>query len=149
MNATAWTAGASLFLFCLTMAFGNAAGSHAAPNDTEAWKREVLAWREKYVAELKKPDGWLSLAGLEWLEPGQTSFGSAPDNKIHLAGAPEHLGILELKDNTVRLLPPSGGFSKNFMVADSPAHEQILRVDPDNDVHAVHMTIGTLNFYVI
>ncbi len=149
MNASAWTAGAGLFLFCLTMAFGNASGSDAAATDTEAWKREILDWRAKHVAELQKPDGWLALAGLEWLEPGQTSFGSAADNKIHLAGAPEHLGVLELKDNVVRLLPPSGGFPQNFLVAESAAAPQTLRVDPDNDVHAVHMTIGTLNVYVI
>jgi uncharacterized protein len=150
MNANAWTTGASLFTFCFAMVFagGLSAGDPAA-TDTDAWKREVLDWREKHVADLKKPDGWLALAGLEWLEPGQTSFGSAPDNKIHLPGGPEHLGVLELKDNTVRLLPPAGGFPKDFMVAQSPATPQTLRVDPDNDVHAVHMTIGTLNVYVI
>jgi len=35
-------------------------------------------------------------AGLEWLQPGENSVGSAPDNKIHLASGPAHLAILRL-----------------------------------------------------
>jgi uncharacterized protein (DUF1684 family) len=47
--------------------------------------KEELAWRAQHVGELQKPDGWLSLIGLEWLQPGETTIGSAPDNKIHTA----------------------------------------------------------------
>ena len=40
----------------------------------------------------------LNGAGLEWLQPGDNSFGSAKDNKIHLpASAPGHLGVLHLQ----------------------------------------------------
>src|SRR3977135_1815186 len=57
-----------------------------------SWQKDLAAWRTRYVAALLKPDGWLSLTGLEWLLPGDNSLGSAADNKIHLgAGSPEHL----------------------------------------------------------
>jgi hypothetical protein len=33
-----------------------------------AWQRDLLAWREQHVSDLLRPYGWLSLAGLEWLQ---------------------------------------------------------------------------------
>jgi uncharacterized protein len=114
------------------------------------WQKELSAWRSQHVADLLKPAGWLSLTGLEWLQPGDNPFGSAADNKIHLAGgSPGHIGILRFEGNTVRLLPPPGGFPPDFLVADAPAKEQLLPVEADNDKNAPHLTIGTLNMYVI
>jgi uncharacterized protein (DUF1684 family) len=131
-------------LFLLNMATGDA---HTAV--TEAWKQELLDWRVKHVSELRKPDGWLSLAGLDWLAAGDNSFGGAADNKIHLAGAPPQLGVLRLKDDTVELVTPAGGFPAGFLVGGAAATAQVLRTDADHDKHAVHMTVGTLNMYVI
>src|SRR5450432_2367363 len=131
-------------LFLLNMATGDA---HTAV--TEAWKQELLDWRVKHVSELRKPDGWLSLAGLDWLAAGDNSFGGAADNKIRLAGAPAHLGVLRLKDDTVELVAPAGGFLAGFLVGGAAATAQVLRSDADHDKHAVHMTVGTLNMYVI
>lgn len=33
--------------------------------------QDIDTWRAEYERELRKPDGWLSLVGLHWLEPGQ------------------------------------------------------------------------------
>jgi len=123
--------------------------SEDSGKDTELWRKDVLDWRAKHALDLQKPDGWLSLAGLEWLALGANSFGGAEDNKIHVAGAPEHLGVLELKDTTVTLKEPPGGFPKDFLVAGVPAKSQALRTDLNTDKSAVHLTIGTLNLYVI
>ena len=131
-------------LFLLNMATGDA---HTAV--TESWKHELLDWRAKHVAELQKPDGWLSLAGLDWLAAGDNSFGGAADNKIQLAGAPPHLGVLQLNDDAVRLVEPPGGFPREFLVGGAAATAQVLRTDADHDKHAVHMTVGTLNMYAI
>ena len=126
-----------------------ASEEHNANHD--AWRKELLEWRAKHAADLQKPDGWLSLAGLEWLEQGDNSFGTAAENKIHLKGArlPEHIGILRLQGETVTLAEPPGGFASEFQVAGAPAKTQVLPVIADNDKKAVHMTIGTLNMYVI
>ena len=122
----------------------------ALPADDAAWLRDLLAWRAQHVAELTKPDGWLSLAGLDWLQPGDNSFGSAPDNRIQLpAGNPDHLGILRLEGETVTLLPPPGGFPKDLLLDGQPAKEQALRAVGNQDKLSQHFTIGTLNFYVI
>lgn len=115
-----------------------------------AFQKDLATWREQHVTDLRKPAGWLSLSGLEWLQPGDNPFGSAPDNKVHLAaGNPAHLGILHLENDTVRLLPPPGGFPPEFLVAGIAAKEELIPVDLDNDKNAPHLTVATLNMYVI
>ncbi len=137
---------ANAFLFLMTTI---PAQSQTEPSPN-SWSAELLDWRAKHAAELQKPDGWLSLAGLEWLEPGENSFGAAEENKIHLAGAPAaHLGILHLEGTTVRLAEPPGGFPADFRVAGMPAKAQVLPTELDNDKNAPHLTAGTLNMYVI
>lgn len=114
------------------------------------WQNDIAAWRTQHVVELQKPDGWLALAGLAWLEPGDNTFGSAQDNKIHLPpSAPAHLGILHLQGETVTLNPPSDGFPDGFLVDGKPVRPQPLHTDPDHDKNNPHLTIGTLNLYVI
>lgn len=115
-----------------------------------SWSRDLVAWRVDHTADLLKPDGWLSLIGLEWLKPGDNPVGSASDNKIHLpAGSPAHLAILHLEGETVSLNPPSGGFPDGLLVAGTPARPQPLRVEVNDDKVSPHLTIGTLNMYVI
>jgi uncharacterized protein (DUF1684 family) len=114
------------------------------------WQKEVAEWRATHAAELQKPDGWLALAGLEWLEPGDNSFGSAKDNKIHLpASGPSHMGVLHLDGATVTLNPPVGGFPAGFLIDGKLVQAQTLHTNPDHDKNNPHLTIGMLNMYVI
>jgi hypothetical protein len=124
--------------------------SSASAQDAK-WSGDLAAWRAQHASDLQKPAGWLSLTGLDWLSVGDNSFGSATDNKIHLAAnSPAHLGVLHLENNTVQLLPPVGGdFPSGLLVAGAPAKKQLIPVDPDDDKNAAHLTIGTLNMYVI
>src|SRR5205814_3518882 len=116
----------------------------AASQDT-SWQKDNAAWREAHKVELLKPDGWLSLTGLEWLQPGENSVGSAPDNKIHLASGPAHLAVLHFDGEAVTLNPPAEGFSPDFLVAGVPAKSQTLRAEANKDKLSLHLTIGTLN----
>jgi len=121
-----------------------------AASQGTSWQKDLAAWRTQYVRDLLKPDGWLSLTGLEWLQPGDNSIGSGPDNRIHLAtGSPAHLAILHLEAETVTLNPPPGGFPPDFLVAGAPAKPQSLRAEANNDKASPHLTVGTLNMYVI
>jgi hypothetical protein len=114
------------------------------------WPKEIAEWRAQHAAELQKPDSWLALAGLEWLEPGDNTFGAAKDNKIHLpSNGPAHMGVLRLEGETVTLDPPAGGFPAGFLIDSKPAQAQALHTDPDHDKNNPHLTIGTLNMYVI
>ena len=111
--------------------------------------RETAAWRTQHTEDLLKPDGWLSLVGLEWLQPGDNSVGSAPDNKIHLSKGPTHLAVLHLEGDNVTLNPPTGGFPSDFLVSGAPATQQSLRTEGNKDKLAPRMAIGDLNLYVI
>jgi len=114
------------------------------------WHQDLAAWRTQHVADLRKPDGWLSLTGLEWLGPGDNSFGSAADNKIHLpASGPARVGVLHLEGTTVALMPPPDGFAEGLLIDGKPAQSQDLRTGADTDKGNPRMTIGTLNFYVV
>jgi uncharacterized protein len=114
------------------------------------WLEEITSWRAQHAVELQKPDGWLALAGLEWLEPGDNSFGAAKDNKIHVpASAPAHMGVLRLDGETVTLSPPPEGFPAGFLIDGKLVQAQTLHTDPDHDKNNPRLTIGTLNMYVI
>src|SRR5437016_134985 len=86
------------------------ASSFGRAQKATTWKHELSTWRAQHAAELQKPDGWLALAGLVWLEPGDNTVGSAADNKARLpASGPAHVGVLHLEGTTVSLRPPAGG----------------------------------------
>ncbi|MFC2085273.1 DUF1684 domain-containing protein [Bacteroidota bacterium] len=44
--------------------------------------KEIESWQEERINGLKKPDGWLSLVGLYWLNNGENTFGSDSSNDI-------------------------------------------------------------------
>jgi uncharacterized protein len=122
----------------------------ASRSQDVAWENDLADWRSQRAVELQKPDGWLALVGLEWLQPGDNTFGSAPDNKIHLpAGAPLHLGILRLEGVTITLRPPPGGFPDGFLIDGKPAEPQTLKTDADSDKNITRLTVGSLSMYVI
>jgi len=115
-----------------------------------AWQEELNDWRARQAVELQKPDGWFTLVGLEWLHPGDNSFGSGHDNQIQLpAEAPPHLGILRLEGMTITLRPPPGGFPDGFLINGRPANPQTLVTDPDSDKNNPRLTTGSLSMYVI
>jgi uncharacterized protein (DUF1684 family) len=115
-----------------------------------SWEHELAAWRTQHAADLQKPDGWLSLTGLEWLVPGDNAVGSAAENKIHLpASGPAHAVILHLEGMTVTLLPPPSGLPPGLLIDGKPAASQELRTGADTDKGNPRITVGTLNFYVV
>ena len=69
-----------------------------SPHDYAA---EIEAWRTEREARLKADDGWLTLTGLFFLNEGDNSFGSSPQNDIELRAGPERAGIITLRDGRV------------------------------------------------
>ena len=119
-----------------------------APSTADSWQRDLMAWREKRATNLQKPEGWLSLIGLEWLKEGDNSVGSAPDNKIQIAKAPAHLGVVRLeKGGALWLLAPAGGFPKDLVVDGHAAQEQPLLSD-DSEKNS-KLSLGGLTIIII
>jgi uncharacterized protein len=94
-------------LFAFTLAALLATGSAVASDDHLA---ATEAWRAQRLERLQRPDGWLSLVGLHWLEPGAQRVGAAADNDLVLATGPARLGVVTLQDGEVSFAPePAAG----------------------------------------
>ncbi len=74
--------------------------------DAEVHRSEVQAWHARRLEGLKQPDSWLSVIGLDWLEPGENSFGTDSANAVvfpPVAGVPGRVGSFFLEGNAVRM----------------------------------------------
>jgi uncharacterized protein (DUF1684 family) len=121
--------------------------------DEAAWRAGVEEWHEGRIGRLRQPDGWLSLVGLEWLEPGDNIVGAGPDAAVHLpeGTAPDRVGVLTLT-------PASGGQPASIRFAPDPAAEvaigdaavtEPVEVVADLPGPATVLSIGTLRATVI
>ena len=109
------------------------------------YAREIERWQKARITRLTAPDGWLSLVGLDWLQPGQNRLGSAADNDIVLAKAPAHLGTITWAEDgtlSVSLDDDSGA------TIDGEKKTDAVLLD---DSHATPTTIafGSVNFIAI
>ena len=131
----------------------------AAPVDTAkaakasaerlAYEKVIRDWRVERVQRLTKPDGWLSLVGMHWIERGQTRVGSAADNGTRLGAGPEHLGVVKLdKEGVVRFDPQPG---VDITVDGQPAQSTVLvsDADPTREPTVVGFNKGDASFIVI
>ncbi len=109
---------------------------------------EIEAWREQRVGSLTSDDGWLSLVGLYWLEPGDNTFGSTPDNSlIFPEKAPNHAGTFHLADGKVTVDPaPRSGI---VLAADPGVPVAGKELASDAQGEPTVLELGSLRFYVI
>jgi uncharacterized protein (DUF1684 family) len=119
----------------------------AAPPSTPASLESLeKTWREGREKRLTSPNGWLTLVGLAWLQPGDNAFGSDPANPVHLPDgkAPARAGVLVLADGKVTLKPAPGS---GVTIDGKPAGEQVLRDDMAETTDV--LKIGEVSFFVI
>ncbi|HSL17616.1 MAG TPA: DUF1684 domain-containing protein [Methylomirabilota bacterium] len=112
----------------------------------ETYREQVKAAWAAREARLLADDGWLSVVGLHWLEPGVHTIGSAPEAGIRLPeGAPPVVGALELLgDGTVRF---SAEDRADITVNGGPAGVGPLASDADGAPDVV--AAGRVSFYLI
>ncbi len=147
------SAGAVAATAALAAAPGAAPASPAAPATSVApaapsadYKARVEAWRQAREARLKVDDGWLTLAGLYWLEDGTSHFGSDPGNDIVLpkGSAPPHVGIFVLREGEVTVRPDPG---TELRSRGKPVTTMVLR--SDNPGPTDILTLRDLTLFVI
>ena len=114
-----------------------------------AYEKTIKDWRVERVQRLTKPDGWLSLVGMHWIERGQTRVGSGKDNGTRLAAGPEHLGVVKLDKQGVVSFDPQPGV--DITIDGQPAHSSILvpDADPTREPTVVGFNKGDASFIVI
>ncbi|MEJ0104520.1 MAG: DUF1684 domain-containing protein [Bacteroidota bacterium] len=70
-----------------------------------SYQSGIDSWHKQRIADLKKENGWLNLAGLLWLQPGKNSFGGGQQAQLKFPAGTiaDNAGYFELKENTVWL----------------------------------------------
>jgi len=135
-----------LLLLVAGLASARAADGSATTN---TWKTELLTWRAEHAKELQKPNGWLTLIGLDWLKPGDNSFGAGKANAIIIhAPVAATMGMVKLEGETLQLLPPAGGYPKGLMVDGKPP-ENPQKLASDNPGTPSKITSGSVTITVI
>ena len=99
--------------------------------EVEVFQKYQAAWREDRRQALLEPDGWASLIGLHWLEPGPHYVGSNADNGIRLTMGPKYLGMIEVGSGRIRLVPEQG--TALLLDGEPVKGEATLRADDDPD----------------
>ncbi|MBS0193233.1 MAG: DUF1684 domain-containing protein [Proteobacteria bacterium] len=112
--------------------------------------KQTQAWRQARVAGLRAPDGWLSLVGLHWIDPGTHRLGAAASNDLQLNTGPASLGTLVLKDGKAMFKADAAA---GVAIDGRPASgEVVLRTDATTDERGptiVSFNQGSANFQVI
>lgn len=93
----------SSLLLMLSLAAGGAIAAVPASYETE-----LQQWRNDRVERLKQPQGWLSLVGLHWIEPGRHAAGRSDENDVVLRTGPAKLGTFDFDGKRVLFEPAAG-----------------------------------------
>jgi len=126
---------ATLLLLATLPAFAGQPPDAAYMQSFDKWKSELVDGRKQH---------WLPLAGLFWLKPGESTFGSANDNAIVLPSGPAHAGVFVRQDKTVTVKLQSAVEAK---IGGNVATESKLDADVTN--HPTMIELGALRMFVI
>lgn len=118
--------------------------STVAAEEPLSHEEEVTAYRERREAGLQRPNGWLTLVGLHWLEEGDNRIGAAADNDIVLTGGADFWGVVTLTDGELQF---AAAEDSGVQYGDGAANGGPLV--PDTQGTPTVISAGTLSFYVI
>ena len=110
----------------------------------EAYRARVQRWRETREAGLKAERGWLSVAGLFWLEEGPNRLGAGPGRDIALPADSPATGVVELRAGkvTVTLDPGVEGTIGGKVVT-------VAELGPDTSEAPDVLRLGRLSLHLI
>lgn len=115
----------------------------SASNKTD----NLQQWKHDRMTGLKKPHGWLSLIGLEWLKVGDNSIGSAEGSDIKLPHGPDRIGVFHLdKQNSISFSPTEGS---KVSVNEFQVTEKTAIYADSSDQELSLFSIDSFQFYVI
>lgn len=119
----------------------------ARAQDTK-YQDEIAQYRKTRLERLQSDTGWLTVAGLFWLEPGPNTFGTDPSNQIVLpeGSAPAFAGMFQhgLEGHT-SVLP---GKDVTILCRGSQVGQGLrLRTDADDETDILEL--GRLRMFVI
>lgn len=118
----------------------------SARESDQAYIASINEWHKGRVERLTSESGWMSLAGLFWLNEGESTFGADSSNDIIFpAGkAPDFMGSFMLRNGVIRtkILPKVEVLSEGKPVTD-------LVLESDAGGNPTVLSHGSLSWYVI
>ncbi|MDQ7054526.1 MAG: DUF1684 domain-containing protein [candidate division KSB1 bacterium] len=111
----------------------------------ENYFESIEKWHNERMASLKSETGWLNLAGLYWLEPGENRFGSANDNNLSFPeSAPKYMGKFIWQDTTVTV-----DIAPGVEVLHDGKPVTRMRMVADTDGEPTVLSYGSLRWFII
>ena len=106
----------------------------------------LAKFRSDREATLKADNGWLTVAGLHFLNQGENRIGSDPSNDIVLdfPGVPKHAGIITMNGTSVSIKAAEG---QTLTINNKPVKESELHGSFDNKPQDT-VSFGGLTFFV-
>lgn len=110
----------------------------------DAYRQEVESWRKEMESSLRRPEGWLAVSALAWLQEGVNLVGASAEASVRLPkGAPSIAGALHVRGGEVSFKAAKDA----FLVDGEPAREASLKTDAQG--RASRVKIGDLTFVVL
>jgi len=111
-----------------------------------SYRTEIEKWRQTREANLKKDDGWLTVAGLFWLKEGSNRAGTDASNQIVLpqGSAPARVGSFVLRAGKTTFTAEIG-----VAVTSGGKPVQSLQMRSDTPGPPDIITVGRLSMFVI
>jgi uncharacterized protein (DUF1684 family) len=112
----------------------------------EAYQKEIEGWRKAREERLRGDEGWLTVAGLFWLEEGDNPFGSDPAAPVVLPAhsAPARAGVFRVHGKKVTVVAAPG---VKVTAGGQPVTEKELRSDVPGPPDV--LALGATRFFSI
>ena len=110
----------------------------------EEYNKSIAQWDSIRLQNLKSEEGWLNLAGLYWLQEGENSLGSDPENQLVFPRGPERIGILFLENEKVRFTS-----AENTEVFAANEAVKQLELVSDAAGRPTKLAVDSLGFFII
>ena len=123
----------------LGAAFSLALGTANTDSD---YRQQVERWRAQHQEKLAADDGWLTVAGLDWLKEGENRVGADPASEVPLPdhSLPGRVATISFHGGQAVLHPTAG---VPLTLNGKPAQQTALHEDTDI------LAINRLKFYLI
>jgi uncharacterized protein (DUF1684 family) len=122
-----------------------AASSWVPARAADRYEQEMATWRRQRELGLKADDGWLTVIGLFWLQPGESRLGSDASSDIMLpAHAPGSVGTLTLRDGRVHFQAAPG-----LAVTCNGQPFRSGEIHPDADDHPDTLAVGDIKIILL
>jgi len=117
----------------------------SVPDDSDAFYKEVEEWHQRRINALTSETGWLTLAGLFWLEQGDNTFGSASDNDlIFPEDMPKYMGSFNLQDSIVTLT-----VNENISILNDSLSVTKMKLINDHHEDRTDLSYGSYSWYIL